>query len=210
MPYCIRCSTNTVCDGSEGLISINFSMNSSVRVAEDDSCSTNTGIENDFIPGPATASVTVNAYAFEAGTDKWLGSRCKGQAQASQTNIIKYDGKTDRYYMIPTKIHKAQIIGDVGNSVTLDKIFFTGVNVDMQSNNGVSITSELEVWLGAGFHYNGLPLPVDMPDLSPYTINLTAQSTSRAYLSSVNVQIDYPQPATTSYTFEFCLEGSTE
>lgn len=204
MPFCIRCSTFN-CNNSSGLISVNFAMNSSARVAEDDNCKSGGTAPLEYIPGPGTGTVSFTAYAFEAGQDKWLGSKCKGQAQASQSNIIKYDGKTDRYYLIPTKIHKAQIAGDLGNSVTLDKVFFKGTSADSSNANGATITSELEVWLGAGFHFVGPPMSIDLPDLEPYTINI-GSNTTEALISSVNVSVDFPQPAVITYTFEFPLE----
>jgi len=184
-------------------------MNSSVRVAEDDTCSTGSDTV-DYIPGPATASVTINAYAFEKGQDKWLGRTCKGQAQASQSNTVRYDGTTDKHIMIPTKIHRAQIVGDLGDSVSLGKVFFKGVNVEANTPNGVAITTEMETWLGAEFSYIGAPLPIQIPDLKPYSINIGESSTDLAYIASISVNMDFPQPATVSYTFEFVLPKSEE
>ena len=180
-------------------------MNSSARVAEDDNCKSGGSTDLDYIPGPGTGTVSLTAYAFDAGGDKWLGSKCKGQAQASQSNIIKYDGKTDNYYLLPTKVHRAQIAGDLGDSVTLEKIFFKGRNIDSLAPNGATITTELEVWLGAGFSFNGPPMSISIPDLSPYTIDI-GEGTQRAFISSVSVNVDFPQPATITYTFEFPLD----
>lgn len=180
-------------------------MNSSARVAEDDNCKDGQSTSTDYIPGPGTGVVTLTAYAFEAGQDKWLGSKCKGQAQASQSNIIKYDGKTDQYYLIPTKVHRAQIAGDLGNAVTLEKIFFKGRNIDATTPNGATIATELEVWLGAGFSYSGPPMAISVPDLEPYTIDI-GDGTTRAFIASVNVNVDFPQPAVISYSFEFPLD----
>jgi hypothetical protein len=199
MTFCIRCSEYTC--GGVGLISINMSSNSSVRYNEDEDCSL-PGEKLDFIPGPATGTVSVVSYAFGPGEDKWLGSRCKGQASANQNNTIKYDLCTDKYYLIPSKSHTAQITGLIG-AVTLGKVFYEGRTVESTLVNGVSITTELGVAMGAELTYEGHPLPVTIPDLEPYTIDFGEPATG--FLSSLAVSVDYPNPATVTYTFEFPL-----
>lgn len=203
MPYCLKCAA-LPCGESTGLISMNFSMNSSIRAADD--CF-NTGLPTDmpYIPGPATGSFTSTYYAFEQGQDKWLGSRCKGQAQASQTNVLRYDYCTDKYWLIPTKVHKAQIAGDLGDKVSLKKVFFKGSNIESQATQGMSIATEMETWLGAELAFTGNPLPLTIPTLNPYQI----YTGNIAYASSINISVDYPNnPGVVSYTFDFMLDKS--
>lgn len=199
MPFCIRCSEYTC--GGVGLISINMTSNSSVRYNEDEECSL-PGEHLDFIPGPATGSVSINAYAFGPGEDKWLETRCKGQAQANQSNILKYDLCTDKYYFIPSKTHSAQITGTIGK-VRLGKVFYTGRVADSTLVNGISISTELGVQMGAELEYEGHPLPIKVPDLEPYTIDFGDPRTG--FLNSININVDFPEPATVTYTFDFPL-----
>lgn len=208
--YCIRCSPY-VCVGSKGLISIDMSINSNVTYLDDDECLVG-GLSNQFIPGPAVGSITFNAYAFEPGKDKWLGSKCKGSAQASQTNILRYGalepGGEARYFFIPSKNHKAQLTGDIGaDYCSLEKVFYSGKIANSQASNGSSISTEMGTQLGANLSYKGFPLAVTIPNLNSYTISDIVEPTVTAYISSFNVSVDFPNPATVSYTFDFLINN---
>lgn len=209
-----------------GLISVNIAPSSSVRAIADGSCGGggnggslievlpgNTGtstITVDYIPGPVVINATINAYAFEAGGDKWLGSRCKGSAQASQSNIQKYDYCDDKYYLIPSRNHTAQIQGVVGDSVTLGKTFFPlpgqgDISIaNSQLINSISITTEESIEIGAIMSYTGPPMAVTIPDLNPYTLNLGGDVKS-GFIKGISINVDFPNPATISYSFEFSL-----
>jgi hypothetical protein len=201
--FCIRCSEFN-CGGSEGLISISVSPTSSVRPLDDKACSNSTS-QDEYIPGPGLLSVSVTAYAFGQGEDKWLSSRCKGSAQASQTNIQRYDATTDKWWLLPSKVHRAQIQGVIG-SCSLKHVFFTGSIAESQIANGASITTEMGLEIGAELTYNGAPMEITIPDLEPYTISLGGDQLV-GYISSFSVSVDFPNPATCSYTFELPIEG---
>lgn len=114
----------------------------------------------------------------------------------------RYDAKTDKWWLIPTKVHKAQIAGDLQN-VSMGKTFFSGSTIEAQSFNGASIATELGVDLGAEFKYTGSPYAIDIPDLSPWTIDLSSNQITGAFINSVSINVDFPSPATITYTFEF-------
>lgn len=203
MPFCIRCSTFN-CNDSVGLISLTMSPSSSVRPVEDADCSPSNA--NQYIPGPSLVNVQINAYAFAPGEDKWLDSRCKGSASAGQTNIQRYDYKTDKWWFIPSKAHRAQINGQIGKCF-LGQVFFEGVIAESQVLQGTSITTELGTQIGAQFSYTGHPLPVSIPDLTPYTLDLgTGQVLRAGFINSVNINVDFPSPATITYNFDFPLD----
>lgn len=203
MSFCIRCSTFN-CSNSVGLISINISPSSSVRPAEDADCSPSESTQ--YIPGPSIVNVQINAYAFAPGEDKWLETRCKGSAQAGQTNIQRYDYKTDKWWFIPSKVHRAQINGTIGKC-SLGQVFFEGIIADSQILAGTSITTELGVQIGAEFRYTGHPLAVNIPDLEPYELDLgVGQVLKAGYINSININVDYPSPATVTYNFDFPLD----
>ena len=202
--YCIRCSKFSC--GEEGLISISMSPNSSVKPIDDDGCNQfNNGVTQ-YVPGPSSVSVSITAYAFKPGEDKWVGSKCKGQAQASQTNILRYDGITDKWIFLPSKVHRAQITGDVGTSCSIDEVMFTGQVADSQVVNGISITTEMGVAIGSKFYYSGGPISLSIPDISAYNIDLG--DSVYGYINSFSLSVDYPNPATVSYSFDCMLDQS--
>jgi hypothetical protein len=164
------------------------------------------GTGNIYIPGPGSVNISITAYGFEMGQDKWLGSRCKGIVEANQTNILRYDAITDMWWFIPSRIHRASIKGDVGGSCTLGQVMFDGTVADAQVQNGVSITTEMEVQIGAYLQYTGAPYALNIPDLEMYTINL--QGPHVGHIASFGLTVDYPTPAVVTYGFE-CLLNST-
>jgi hypothetical protein len=194
MPYCIRCSAST-CKGMN-IFSINFSSSSSARPA---TCAAG---EAEYIPGPAIGSIAISAWATYGG-DIWLGTKCKGTAQASQTNIQRYDYLSDSYILIPSTIHKAQIVGDVGGSCSLTE-FYGGTAISTEIINGITIASELGVTMGYNFHYIGGPFGVSVPDAGCYSIEVgTIES---ALFSSFNLSVDFPTPAVATFSYEFPIK----
>jgi hypothetical protein len=164
MPFCIRCAPYN-CGSIEGVISLNINMNSNVRpVIEDPSCGGGSGDPTEkYIPGSSTATFSLSAYAFKRGENPWGNLRCKGQAQASQSNIVKYDLITKKFWIIPSRVHRAEIAGDIGEFCKIDQILFEGSRVDSNLVNGVTITSELGVQIGGQFSYMGNPLKIKIP-----------------------------------------------
>src|SRR5574343_1515954 len=122
MPYCLRC-IEFKCGNSTGLIGVNWSTSNNLSLVQDD-CGTANGDYKEIL-GPTIGNVSINAYAFAKGTDRWAGSRCQGSAQASQGVVLKYDANTDKHYLLPSKNHSAQITGDVGTLATIETVCTT-------------------------------------------------------------------------------------
>lgn len=123
----------------------------------------------------------------------------------------RYDFNTDKWWLIPTKIHKAQITGDLSSSVvSMEKTFFHGTSFDSQVNNGISISTEMETILGANLHYNGPPVPISIPDLESYKIQLGDNFIRGAFINSININVDFPTPATITYSFDFPIDSEGE
>jgi hypothetical protein len=162
-----------------------------------------------FVPGATTGSVSLTAYAFSQGGDKWLGSKCAGNIQASQSNIIKYGlyGSTfdnGKYFIIPTKNHSAQVTGDIGEEYYSLNVKCTTTSYNARLQGGATIPTEMETFIGGEFAYLGQPFGIEMPDLTPYVWFDDDAFTS--YISGFNAQVDFPSPATVTYTFQFVLE----
>lgn len=133
-----------------------------------------------------------------------MGSRCKGQIQGSQSNYQRYDCRDDTWWIIPSRIHKAQIAGDISvNFATLGSTFFSGMQGQSNLLNGINIGEQVEIEIGAKLHYTGYPFPITVPTLSAYRINLTPNPIVGAYLNSISAEVQFPAPATITYSFEF-------
>lgn len=91
----------------------------------------------------------------------------------------------------------------------MDKKFFSGSSFDSQIVNGSTISTEMETILGAGFHYNGPPVAISIPDLESYKIELGTTSIRGAFINSVNINVDFPNPATITYSFDFPINEGT-
>lgn len=171
------------------------------------SSSTSSFSGSEFIPGPVTGSLTITAYAFAQGSDRWLGTRCRGSAQASQTNILKYDSNSCSYILIPSKNHSAQITGDLINKpeiVSLVKSFCESTNMQTLSLNGPGIAQLVNTRIGSELKYKGLPMEISLPDLNAYRLF----DRFTGYLSSFNLDVDFPNnPAIATYTYEFVVDS---
>ena len=181
-----------------------MSVNSNLIYLDEDDC----GASEEYIPGPATGSISITAYAFAQGQDKWLGSNCKGQAQASQANIVRYGttspGGEAKHWIIPSKSHKAQIVGCIDSSYCyMRNIFYEGTTANSQVMNGVSITTQMSNMLGSELVYTGFPMPITIPNLNPFRITEIISPEVTAYISSININVDFPNPATINYVFDF-------
>lgn len=218
MSFCIRCGPSP-CPGA-GIISMNVTSSSSARALDPDSCTPGSDATTEYIPGPSVGNLTIQAYAFGSGdSDKWGGTKCKGTAQASQSNIQRYDSRTNTWYIIPSKIHKAQITGGLiealssdkgpvsGSIISMKKVFYKGETYESQITNGISITTQMTTVLGAEFSYSGPPIAVDIPDVKG-SYSIASAGIVGARISSISLSVEYPSnPITVSYTFEFPLIG---
>ncbi|RKZ85082.1 MAG: hypothetical protein DRQ39_07600 [Gammaproteobacteria bacterium] len=192
------------------MISVNWNTNATAKPVGG-SCSTPTGSNSEFIPGPISGSVTIRAYVFDNKsttknntTDLWLGSRCITKASASQTNILKYDGKTSKYWIIPSSINSGSISGDPIDGLSLSNTCADVVTTQMSLLTGsATIVSSLGTDVGHGLKFTEGFFPVTFPDLGSYEV----LGQGGCYLSSFSLEIDYPNvPAQASYSWQFILD----
>jgi hypothetical protein len=170
------------------------------------------GATGGYVPGPLNGTVTIQAYAFgpdSEGSDMWLGSKCVTKAQASQNNILKYDGKTDSYVIIPTSINSGSITGDQVEGLSLAATCNSVESVQMNLLAGsVTVTTKMGTDVGHGLQYTGFPYSVSFPDLKAYNV----MGQDGCYRSGFSLNIDYPNsPAQATYSWQFvlsCGDGS--
>ena len=202
MPFCIRCADPPCSD--EGIISVNWNTRGTAKPIGG-TCSTGNGGDEEYIPGPVNGSVTIQAYAFgKDDTDLWLGSKCVTQAQASQQNILKYNGKDDSYLIIPTSINSGSISGDPVKGLTLDSTCANTESVRMNLLAGsVTVTTLLGTDIGHGLNYTGAPYPMKFPNLNPYKV----LGQEGCYQSGFSLNVDFPNsPAQVTYSWQFVVD----
>jgi len=190
--------TPIVCD-TEGVFSINYSSSTRARVAD---CGGDGGPDIKYLPGAAVGNVSISAWAFKKGGDKWLGSKCRGSVQGSQTNIQRFDYITKRWWIIPTRMHGAQITGDI-TAASLGQVFFRGTAADTQINNGIVLGYQMQVQVGAELGISAGAFRISLPELQSYKISFVG--VEEGYINSVNASAEYPNPAVISVSFDFIL-----
>lgn len=178
------------CGTDEGLISINVTGNSSTRVVP----GTNT-----VIPGPTAGNVTLNGYAFAAGSDLWLGVRCPSTAQGSQTNYIRYDGCRDKFVIIPSTVNTASVVGEDMDGVSFDEFGCTVETNTAYIQNGVTVGTTSNMRFGKDLQFDKVG---GFPDISAKTV----AGAGPAFLQNLSVRSNFPQPAQFSASYQFMID----
>lgn len=202
MPFCTRCAAPP-CDAA-GIISVNWSTSATSQELDMD-CEGSRGDPNAFILGAVQGQVQITAYAFEKGAkEAFFGTSCAGRVQAAQQNIVKYDGRTCKSYLIPTTTHQAQITGDIPAGIaSMEVVRFTAQGSQSQIlSGGAILTTLMDTDIGAKLRYGGPPMGIEVPTLGYFSI-----FGKIGCFSALSVEVDYPSvPAQVSYTFEFIDE----
>ena len=227
MPFCVRCVPFGCGGSSQGIISLEWSTRGSLTYVPNDcnkppSVADSTADSDEYIVGPVLGEVSLNTYAFVKGQDRWLGSRCMAQVQGSQVLTQKYDMDTEEYYLIPSKSNSGQISGDIDSSIaSLGEVKCVTKTYKSNLVNGATVATEMETYLGGDLQYNGYPIAFEFPlietafqfDLSYGSIFSTSFNISsmKTFLTSFNLNVNFPEPAVASYSFQFILDcgGST-
>lgn len=220
MSFCIKCA-DIPCGQGEGLISVHWNTTSTAKPVGG-ACTTSTPDNPDFVAGPVTGTVSIQAYASSSNvvsiqpvgfvnesrvSDLWLGSKCITRISAQQNNLLKYDGKTDKHILIPTSINSASRTGSEVPEVTMD--FLCGMeSYQMSLAGSVTLVNNLGTDIGHSLKYTGGPYNMSFPDANPKKI----MGLAGCYQSGFSLNIEYPNsPAQVSYTWQFvlnCSDGS--
>lgn len=182
------------CEG-EGLISVSIQGNSSSRAIPGMGASISA-----VIPGAATGTVSIAGYAFQKGTDKWLGVRCPSTAQASQTNYIKYNACTDKFLIIPSNVNSAVTTGDEmdGVNMTLFTECSTILGMSASVQNGITIAQRTETRFGHRLSFREF----NFPDLRAMNVF----GAEPCYLQSLSLSSNFPQPAQFNVSYQFIVD----
>jgi hypothetical protein len=180
----------------EGIFSASINGSTTIEIAED------SGV---VLLGQTVNNLSISAYAFPPGGDRFLGATCAASAQASIPWITKYDCANNRTYFIPKSGAKASIVNGPINNLTLEcspGIIETEFNADASGGPASPyILSDRED--GFNLVYTGNPIPVETGRPQVYTIDLGFIGTIQAFLQSFSFNVNPPDVARVQYSFVF-------
>lgn len=160
--------------------------------------------------GSTVSNLTIGAYAFLPGGDRFLGATCPFSATATIPWVTKEDCATGTTYFIPR----------AGGNASTTNLDASGVNkniIDLDCTPGI-ISRSFEANSGGGpaspfflsdredgynLVYNGHPIPIQSANPKMYTISLGFVGSIEAFLQSFSITINPPEPARVNYSFAF-------
>lgn len=183
-----------------GLLSINYSGIISASLSGGTEVSIS--LDGTVLLGQTLNTLSISAYPFRSGQDRFLGATCNSSAQAEIRWIQKYDCSTDTVYFIPQSGGKASVTGSRISGVYLEcdpNIASKSFNASASSGPATPYVLE-ERRDGFNLRYTGNPIPIESASPAPYSINLGVVSLT-AYLQSFSLTVSPPSPATVNYNF---------
>lgn len=191
----MTCSCNIA-----GLLSINYpgiisaSLSGGTEVA--------LALDGTVLLGQTLNTLSISAYPFKPGQDRFLGATCSSSANAEIKWIQRYDCSSDTTYLIPQSGGKASMSGSPLAGVYLDcdpDVVSKAFNASAQG--GPSSPYILEYRRdGYNLRWTGDPIPIESASPVPYVINLGIVNLT-AYLQSFSLTVSPPSPATVNYNF---------
>jgi hypothetical protein len=166
--------------------------------------STEVSVANDgtVLVGRTINQLSIGAWAFVPGQDRFLGAQCNSSASAEIRWLQKYDCTTDTTYFIPLSGGKASITGGPINNVVLacdPNIVSESFSASAQSGPATPyITGQRRD--GFNLIYTGHPISIDSAYPNSYEI-LLGSNILTAYLQNFSLTVSPPQPSTVSYNF---------
>lgn len=159
--------------------------------------------------GMTVNQLSISAYAFEPGSDMYLGATCPLQAQASIPWVQKYDCMTDTVHFIPKTGSKASISGGTSSGGIPGVVYLScDPNVVSEQFSASAQSGPATPYIsndrkdGWGLVFNGRPIFINSGSTQPYNIVLGG-TTYRCYLQSFSLNINPPNPSMVSYSFVF-------
>jgi len=183
-----------------GLISASIDGNTTVEIADNGT----------VLLGSTTNRLSISAYAYTPGGNKFLGATCDVSAQVSVPWLIKEDCINNVVHFIPRAGATASITNRTESGI-LESIIklecspgISNTSISASASSGptgrVSRTTRED---GFGLVYTGVPLPINTASKLTYDINLGFLGSIKGHLQSFSLDVVPPQPATVSYTFAF-------
>lgn len=155
--------------------------------------------------GQTVSNLSIGAYAFLPGQNKYLGATCAASAEANIPWVTKVDCATNSTYFIPRSGGTASVTNGPIDNVSLScspGIVSTTFNADASGGPASQvIRSDRED--GYNLIYTGNPISISSGVPQMYEISLGFLGTISAFLQSFSLSVSPPQPATVQYSFVF-------
>lgn len=183
-----------------GIFSASIDGSTTIEIAEDGT----------ILLGQTTSNLSIGAYAFLPGQDRFLGATCPVSAQASIPWVTREDCATGTVYFIPKSGGKASITNGDASGISSSII-------DLQCSPGILNKSFAASAAGGpaspffladredgyNLRYNGNPIAIESGKPRKYTINLGFVGTIEAFLQSFSLTVSPPDVARVQYSFVF-------
>lgn len=155
------------------------------------------------LKGASTGSISITAYPYAQGDDKYLDVLCESSAQVSINYVNKYDCESEVTHFIMQKGGQASRTGDPITGITIsDEVCnYRDMSADASSN---PVTPYLDItkYDGYGMVSTLRPLPFDSGVNQTYTI-----LGIEAMLQSFSVNVSFPKGAVATYSFVYSIAG---
>jgi hypothetical protein len=185
----------------QGIFSAAIDGSTAIEVSEDDGT---------VLLGQTVSTLSIGAYAYIPGEDRYLGATCPMQASAQVPWVTKYDCANDVVYFIPKAGGKASIVNGGGSGVDSSIISLEcspgiiNTNLQADATSGPAtpyIMAERED--GYNLVYTGNPIPIESAKPQLYEIELGFVGTIRGFLQNFSLSVSPPAPAKVQYSFVF-------
>jgi hypothetical protein len=169
-------------------------------------CDTGPNILEDVrkrLKGPSVGSISITAYAFLKGGNRYLGTSCPSTAGISFPTQQRFDCENNVTRIIRTKAGEAFREGDPINDLTLLGEFcsFRTVNASASSGPATTVT-DTERFLGSDLVWTGPPISFDSRDADTLDVTILGLDVKMTQFS-VNVAV--PGIGTNNYTFQYSI-----
>jgi hypothetical protein len=199
----VACECNIVgllTSSIQGIFSASIDGGTTIEVAEDGT----------VLLGSTVSNLTIGAYAFLPGGDRFLGASCPFSANATIPWVTKEDCATGTTYFIPRAGGNASTTNHAASGISSGVIRLDcspniiSTSFDANAGSGPAspyFLSERED--GYNLVYTGHPIAIESAKPQMYTISLGFVGTIEAFLQSFSITINPPEPARVNYSFAF-------
>jgi len=184
----------------QGVFSATLNGSTTVEVAEDGT----------VLLGQTTNNLSIGAYAFLPGQNRFLGASCPFSAQASIPWVTREDCSTGEVFYIPRAGGSASVTNRAASGVSSNIINLTCTpGIISQSFDANAASGPASPFLfsdredGYNLVYTGNPINIESGKPQKYTIGLGFIGTIEAFLQSFSLTINPPEVARVEYSFVF-------
>ncbi len=169
-------------------------------------CKTGPNILGDVrkrLKGPSVGNITISAYAFIKGGDRYLGTSCPSTASISFPIQQRFDCENNITRLIRTKTGEASREGDpiVGISLLDEFCSFRTISASAAGGPTERVT-DTEKFLGGDLIWTGPPISLDSRDADTLDITLLGLE---AKMTSFSISVAVPGIATNNYAFQYSI-----